>query len=417
MTTTHRLANGFTILTDHLPHVDTVTAGVWTGVGARNETPEINGVSHFLEHMAFKGTDTRSVADIALSIESAGGHMNAYTGSDTTAYFVQMMAEDRGLGTEILADILLNSTFPEEELERERGVILQEIDRYADEPESVCHEAASTVYWPGQALGRPILGPSEIIRTMPRETIAAYIHDNYRAERMVLAVSGNIDAAAVVAQAEALFGGVAAGSDLFREPAVFGGGERRIERDSEQVHFMMGFGAVSIHDPDYPAQQVLANILGGGMASRLFTEIREKRGLVYSIYASSDAFTDGGSMSFYAGTGQEQIAELVPVLCDELNKVRLSVTADEVSRAKRQIKSSLAMSMETTMRRADRMSRQILRFGRTIPSHETMAKLDAVTVDQVTAVAEKIFSGPAAVAAVGKLDKLEGVAAIQARLV
>ena len=412
----HKLTNGFTILTDHLPHVETITAGVWVGVGARNETAEKNGVSHFLEHMAFKGTANRSVEDIALSVESAGGHINAYTGPDATAYFVRMMAEDRPLGTDILADIVLNSTFPPEELERERGVILQEIDGYADEPESVCHEAANRVYWPDQALGRSILGPREIIAAMPRSTIAGYMADNYRAGRMVLAVSGNIDAEAVRGQAESLFGGIEPESDLYREPAVFGGGEERIERDSEQVHLSLGFGGLSLHDPDYHAQQILAGVLGGGMASRLFREIREKRGLVYSIYASANAFSDGGILSFHAGTGPALIGDLIPVLCDELNGVRTRVTQDEIDRAKRQIKSSLAMSLEATMRRADRMSQQILRYGRVVPVAETMANLDAVTTERVQAVADRIFSGPVGVAAVGKLDRLDGVGDIQARL-
>jgi predicted Zn-dependent peptidase len=244
----------------------------------------------------------------------------------------------------------------------------------------------------------------------------AYMTDNYRASRMVLSVSGNIDEAAVLAEAGGQFGGVAENSDLYQEKAVFGGGEQRIERGTEQVHFVMGFEGVLIHDDACHSHGVLAQVPGGGMASRLFMEIREKRGLVYSIYASPNAFCDGGSMSIYAGTGCDEIAELVPVLCDELNKVRGTVTADEVERAKRQLKAGLAGSQESPTQWAERSANQIFDYGRVIPVAETMAKIDAVTADSVMAVAERIFRSRPAVAAVGRLDKLEAYDTLAARL-
>ena len=410
------LSNGFTVVTDHIPHVDTVAVGVWTGVGSRNETAEINGVSHFLEHLAFKGTSRRTARDIALEVENRGGYMNAYTSQDVTAYHMRFMKEDAGLGIDIIGDILLNSAFPEEEVERERGVVLQEIARYDDEPESVCHHAAQAVFWPGQSLGRPILGPASIIETIPRETIAAYLADNYKAERMVLSVAGNIDPAAIVAQAEQVFGGVGRTSDLYVEPARFGGGEKRVERDSEQVHYVMGFGGVSVRDPEHYAQEILAEVLGGGMSSRLFDEIREKRGLVYSIYAWTDPMDDGGSLAVYAGTGRDEIAELVPVLCGELQAIQSNLTAEEVERAKTRMRSRMAMSQEAAMSRATRHANQILSFGELLDPAAVLASINAVTVEQVQALARRMFRQPPAIAAVGKLDKLETYEATAARL-
>lgn len=399
------LSNGFRVLTDHLPHLGTITSGVWVGVGARNERPEVNGIAHFLEHMIFKGTESRDALAIALEIENRGGDFNAFTDYEVTAYYTQMGARHVEISCEIIGDIVLNSVFPQEEVEKERGVVIQEIGRYADEPEDVVYEALRRTAFQGQALGRPILGPRENVAGFGREQLLDYVA-HYDPRRMVYVVSGNVDHDTVVRKVEALFGHLTAKEEPFREAVTVTGGAELLRREAEQVHFMAAFPGVGIEDRDSYALRHLANILGGGMTSRLFQEIREKRGLVYSVYASPLQYADGGALSFYAGTGQEEIAELVPVFFEELRKFRDGVTEAELDRSKEQLRFSVGKSMESTMRRADRFARTLLRTGEIRTIDEIAQRIDAVGTNDVTALAGRIFAGPMAVSAVGVLDRL-----------
>lgn len=399
------LGNGFRVLTDHLPHLGTITSGLWVGVGARNERPEINGISHFLEHMIFKGTGSRDALAIALEIENRGGEFNAYTDYDATAYYTQMAARHVEVSCEIIGDIVLNSVFPQEEVEKERGVVIQEIGRYADEPEDVAYEALRRTVFEGQALGRPILGPRENVAAFGRDHLFAHVA-RYDPRRMVYVVSGNVDHDTVARRVEAMFGHLTATDAPFAEPVASHGGAAFVTREAEQVHFMAAFPGVGTEDAGSYALRHLANILGGGMTSRLFQEIREKRGLVYSVYASPLQYADGGALSFYAGTGPDEAAELVPVFFEELRKVRDGVTPAELERSKEQLRFAVGKSLESTMRRADRFARTLLRTGEVRTIEQIFERIDAVGTGDVAAMAGRVFGGPMAVSAVGVLDRL-----------
>lgn len=401
------LSNGFRVLTDHLPHLGTISAGVWVGVGARNERAGVNGISHFLEHMIFKGTKTRNALDIALEVENRGGDFNAFTDYDVTAYYTQMAAKHVDVACNVIGDIVLNSIFPEEEVEKERGVVIQEIGRYADEPESVVYDALREISFRDQALGRPILGPRENVAGFGREQLLDYVA-HYDPRRMVFVVSGNVEHDRVVASVQALFGHLTHSETPFQEAVTNTGGSAFITRESEQVHFMASLPGVGANHGDAFALRHLANVLGGGMTSRLFQEIREKRGLVYSVYAMPMIYADGGSLAFYAGTGQEETAELIPVFFEELRKIREGITAQELERSKEQMRFSVGKSMESTMQRADRFARNLLRYGEVKGIEQIFAEIDNVSIDDVVRVAQTSMQGPMAIAAVGQLGHLPG---------
>jgi predicted Zn-dependent peptidase len=277
------LANGLRVATDFLPTVETVSLGVWVGAGTRFETPEVNGVAHLLEHMLFKGTTARNAREIAEHIEAVGGHMNAYTSRECTAYYVRILKEDAVLAVDVLADILQHSLFDAAELQRERTVILQEIAQVNDTPDDLVFDNYQACAFSGQPLGRPVLGDAAHVRDMPRSAILDYLGTHYHAGSMLLVAAGNLEHDRLVALAEAKFGGLPSGQSIVPERAHYVGGEIRDPRDLEQVHLALGFRGVSLTDDDFHAVSVMSNLFGGGMSSRLFQEIREKRGLAYSI--------------------------------------------------------------------------------------------------------------------------------------
>ena len=410
------LANGIRIVSDPMSTVESVSLGAWFGVGARNEAPQVNGVAHFLEHMAFKGTKRRGPRDIAEEIEAVGGHLNAYTSREQTAYYAKVLKNDVGLAVDILGDILQNSTFEEAELARERTVILQEIGQAADTPDDIIFDLFQEVAYPNQALGRPVLGRAEVVGEMSRDAIVDFIGSNYGGDRMIFAAAGNVDHDTLVASVEAGFGGLPKRQLAAVEPARYAGGELREERDLEQVHLILGFPGVNFHDPDFHAQQVFSVLLGGGMSSRLFQEIREKRGLVYSIYSFTSAYHDDGLLGIYAGTGEDQVAELVPVVCEELAKLTDADLEAEVIRSRTQMKSGLLMSRETTSNRCEQIAQHMLVYGRVMPVDEIVAKVDAVDADAVRRVARRLLEGKPTLTAIGPLSKLESYDTICGRL-
>ncbi|HYU13573.1 MAG TPA: pitrilysin family protein, partial [Stellaceae bacterium] len=320
------LSNGLRVVTDRIDTVDTVSLGLWVDVGTRHEAPQINGVAHFLEHMAFKGTERRSARAIAEEIEAVGGHLNAYTSRESTAYYAKVLKEDLPLALDILADILMHSSFEPTELERERTVILQEIGQANDTPDDIIFDYFQERAFPDQAMGRPVLGSPDIIRRLSRESVMGYLRDHYGAARMVLSAAGNLEHARVVDLAEKLLSEMPAERAVTSEPAQYVGGDRRQERELEQLHLVIGFPGLPLGDPDYYAASVLSTAFGGGMSSRLFQEVREKRGLVYSIHSFAHGYRDGGLFGIYAGTGEEEAAELLPVLCDETMRLADGLT-------------------------------------------------------------------------------------------
>ena len=410
------LDNGLRIVSETMNHVETVSVGAWVGVGARNETPDLNGVSHLLEHMVFKGTTQRDARMIAEEIEAVGGHMNAYTTREQTAYYAKLLKEDLGLAIDMVSDLVQNATLAEEELERERAVVIQEIHQSHDTPDDIVFDFFQESAFPDQALGRPVLGTVDGIGAMSQGAVCDYLKSNYTAPATVVAAAGNLDHDALVDQVANHFTGLRRNATPHVEAARYQGGEHRTERDLEQVHVLLGFEGLSYEDPDYYAAAVLSTLFGGGMSSRLFQEVREARGLVYSVYSFLSSYNDGGLFGIYAGTGPEEVAELMPVVADEINKVRTHVTEDEVARARAQMKSSVLMSLESTSSRSEQMARQMLLFDRVIPTEEIVADVEAVDVAQVLNVADRLFSSAPTVTAIGPLQHLESRDRFAARL-
>ena len=411
-----RLPSGLTVVSEEMDRVETVSLGAYVAAGTRNEAEAENGVSHFLEHMAFKGTGRRTAAEIAEEVENVGGHINAYTAREQTAYYVKLLKEDLALGADIIGDILTGSAFAPEELERERGVILQEIGQANDTPDDIIFDKFQETAYPGQPMGRPTLGTEERIRAMPREALTGYMRRNYAASNVVVAAAGNLRHDDVVALAREHFGGLPSDPTPAFAPGRYAGGEFREARDLDQVHIVLGFPSVAYGDPDYYPALLLSGLLGGGMSSRLFQEIRERRGLVYSIYSFTAPFLDGGLFGIYAGTGEEEAKELVPVTLEELRRVQLGVTEAELHRARAQVKAGLLMSLESTGSRCEQLARQMQVFGRPVPTAETVAKLNAVETSDVLRAAARIFRGAPTLAAMGPADGVPALPAIIDRL-
>ena len=411
-----RLQNGLQIATDRFETVDTVSLGIWVDVGTRHEPAEINGVAHFLEHMAFKGTGRRTALAIAEEIEAVGGHLNAYTSRESTAYYAKVLKEDVPLALDILADILQHSTFEAEELERERTVILQEIGQANDMPDDIIFDHFQECAYPDQAMGRPVLGRPEIIRQLGREEVTAYLRDHYGARRMVLAAAGNLDHDRIAGLAEKLLAGMPAERPVVTEPARYTGGERREERDLEQLHLVLGFPGLTLDDPDFYAGSVLTTAFGGGMSSRLFQEIRERRGLVYTIHCFGHSYHDGGLFGIYAGTGEEEAAELVPALCEETRKLEDGLTPVELTRAKSQLKAGLLMSLESTSTRCEQLAQHLLIHGTPFDPAEIVQRIEAVDDAAIRRVVARWRDGPPTLTALGPLSRLEGFDRVQARL-
>ena len=410
------LPNGLRIVTDGMEGVETTSVGVWVDAGARNEALELNGISHMLEHMAFKGTGRRTARGIAEEIEAVGGHLNAYTSREQTAYLARVVADDLPLAVDILADILQHSTFEEQELERERAVIIQEIGQTQDTPDDLIFDRLQEVAFPDQPLGRSILGTVERVSGFGRRMLQGYMDVHYRAGGMVVAASGKVDHDAFVDLVERGFGELSEGGGTSREAGRFSGGDWHERRDLEQVHLTLGFQGLPFGDDDFHAAQILSTILGGGMSSRLFQEVREVRGLAYSVFSFSSSYLDCGLFGIYAGTGPDEVRELVPVVCDQLNEIIQGVNEEELSRARTQHKAGMKMALESSMSRCEQLGRQILIFGRPIPIPEIVEKIDAVDTAAVTRVANRIVSGAApAMAAIGPIGHLESYPAIAGR--
>ena len=411
-----RLPNGLHIVTETMDRVETVSFGAYVAAGTRHEAAEENGVSHFLEHMAFKGTETRSAAQIAEEIEAVGGHINAYTAREQTAYYVKLLKEDLALGADIIGDILTHSVFAPEEVERERGVILQEIGQANDTPDDIIFDRFQETAFPDQPMGRPVLGIESIIEQMERTALVGYMQRNYGARNVVVAGAGKLEHATVVDLVKQHF------ADLPAEPpagplaGIYAGGEHREVKELDQVHLLLGFPSVRYTDPDYYPALLLSGLLGGGMSSRLFQEIREKRGLVYSIYSFTAPYDDGGLFGIYAGTGEDEAAELVPVTLEELRKVQQDVNQAELNRARAQVKAGLLMSLESTGSRCEQLARQLQVFGRVIPLEETVAKLNAVGIDDIQRAARRIFRGKPTLATIGPVEQVPHLPAIMDRL-
>ena len=393
-----------------------VSLGAWVGVGTRHESPELNGVAHFLEHMVFKGTRRRSARDIAEQIEAVGGQINAYTGRENTAFYARVLAEDAPLALDILADILQHSVFDQTELARERAVILQEIGQAADTPDDIVFDYFQETAYPSQALGRPVLGRSETVSALDRRSLVDYLSSHYGAGDMVVAAAGRIEHEAFCDTVAAAFDALPSGGRLPPEPAAYRGGDHREARDLEQLHLILGFDGLGYHDPDYYGSLVLSTLLGGGMSSRLFQEVREERGLAYAIYSFVSAYGDGGLFGIYAGTGENDTSELLSVVVDELAKLPADIGEEELARARAQLKASVLMGRESSLSRCEQLAQQLLVYGRPLPLDEIVDRIEAVDGASLARVVARMRGAQPSLAVIGPTGGVDPFDSLRSRL-
>jgi predicted Zn-dependent peptidase len=409
------LPNGLRIVTENMPGLASASVGIWVTAGGRHERVEQNGIAHFLEHMAFKGTKTRSALRIAEEIEDVGGYINAYTSREMTAYYARVLGDDVARALDVISDIVLNPVFDPHEIEVERHVILQEIGQALDTPDDIIFDWLQEAAYPDQAMGRTILGPSERVSAFGRDDLSGFVAEHYGPDRMILSAAGAVDHDEIVKQAEKIFGGLSSVGCPAVERARWHGSERREIKDLEQVHFALAFEGPGYRDPDIYTAQVYTTAMGGGMSSRLFQRIREERGLCYSIFAQAGAYDDTGMLTIYAGTSAEEIGDLGGLTIDELKRAADDMSEPEVARARAQMKAGMLMGLESPSSRAERMARNLAIWGRVPDLEEITAKIDAVSRDAVRSYAASIAGsdhsalalyGP--VAAAPALDALRG---------
>ena len=413
----HRLANGVTVVTEHMPGLQSASLGVWVKAGGRHERVEQNGIAHFLEHMAFKGTKTRSALQIAEAIEDVGGYINAYTSREMTAFYARVLAEDAPMALDVLSDIVLNPVFDPKEIEIERHVILQEIGQALDTPDDIIFDWLQETAFPDQPLGRPILGPASKVEQFDRADLSGFVQERYAPGNLIVAAAGAVDHDELVRMAEDRFGHLAAGTTTLIEPAAFRGGECRVEKGLEQAHVALAFQSPDYRDDAVYTAQIFATAMGGGMSSRLFQEIREKRGLCYTIFAQSGAYADAGLMTIYAGTSGAEVPELLGLTVDELRRAADDMSVAEVDRARAQLKAGMLMGLESPASRAERLARVIAIWDRVPEIEETVTKLDAIDVGTVRQMAAGLAqSGAAALALYGPVASAPSVGDITSQL-
>ncbi|MFY9239597.1 MAG: pitrilysin family protein [Roseovarius sp.] len=399
------LKNGFRVVSEPMPGLQSAAIGIWVLSGARHERAEQNGIAHFLEHMAFKGTKTRSALQIAEAIEDVGGYINAYTSREVTAYYARVLKDDVGLALDVIADFLRNAVFDPSEIEVERGVILQEIGQALDTPDDIIFDWLQEKAYPDHPLGRAILGVEEGVKGFSRADLQGFVGQHYVPGQMILSAAGAVDHDALVQAAEALFGDMQMAAAPDAPLAKFAGGEARTIKALEQAHFALAFESPDYADPLIHAAQIYSTALGGSMSSRLFQEIREKRGLCYTIYAQAGAYSDTGMMTVYAGTSADQLGDLAGITIDEMKRAASDMRPDEIERARAQMKAGLLMGLESPSNRAERLARMVQIWGRVPGLEEVVEKIDAVTLKDVRDLAEKIVArAPAAMALYGPVE-------------
>jgi len=415
---THRLKNGFRIVTENMPGLKSASIGIWIKAGGRHESLEQNGVAHFLEHMAFKGTKRRSSLQIAEAIEDVGGYINAYTSREMTAYYARVLSDDVDLALDVVSDIVLNPVFNSSEIEVERGVILSEIGQALDTPDDIIFDWLQEVSYPDQPLGRSILGPAERVSNFQKQDLSKFVSENYGPDQMILAAAGAVDHEAIVRQCEEIFGNLVSRKQNQLLAGNFSGGEVRHIKDLEQAHFALAFEGPNYKNSDIYTAQVFATAFGGGMSSRLFQEVREKRGLCYSIFASAGAYSDTGTLTLYAGTSGDKVSELANITMDEIKRAADNMNENEIARASVQMKAGLLMGLESPSSRAERLARMVAIWDRIPTLDEVIEKIDAVTVNSVRNFAASLIGGsPAALALYGPVKGAPRVEELQARLV
>lgn len=415
--TIHHLSNGVPVIIDHEANTQCAAMGINFSVGARHETKRNNGAAHFLEHMAYKGTKTQNAHQIIAAMDDLGASPNAYTSYESTMYYLSGLGQDAPHFAKMLSDIVTKSILPAREMEIERGAIIQEIGMYGDDPESVVYANATRTAYPGQALGASILGPVENIRNFKRGVLKNFMDRHYHAGNMRVVMAGNVDTTRILDVLERELGSVARKPASTGVPARFVGGHSHEERPTQQLQLVAQFKAAAAHENDALDSRILGSILGGGMSSRLFSEIREKRGLVYNISAGYSGMSDVGEFTIHAGTGEQEAATLVPVLCDELNKIRVDGPSErELQRVVAATKVALARAAGSMDSRMNALAGQHRSFGRIRTTEERLKDFERVTPQSIKDIANRIFSGTLNFATVGPASKVEPYEKIQQRL-
>ena len=410
------LNNGLRVVTETMPGLKSASAGLWVLAGGRHEAAEQNGIAHFLEHMAFKGTKRRTALQIAEEIEDVGGYINAYTSREMTAYYARVLEADVALALDVIGDIVMHPAFNKADIETERHVILQEIGQTLDTPDDIIFDWLQEVSYADQPYGRTILGPEERVAAFSAADFKGFVKQHYTPGQMILSAAGAVDHDAIVKQAEAMFVGLPGGTASGFAPARFTGAERREVKDLEQVHFALAFEAPAYRHPDVFVAQVYATAMGGGMSSRLFQKIREERGLCYSIFAQSGASEDTGQLTIYAGTSADEIGDLTKLTVQELKRAADDMSEAEVARARAQIKAGMLMGLESPSSRAERIARLLAIHGRVPAVEESVAKIDAVSTADVRRYAEAVTQAPLALAMYGPVEAAPGLASIREEL-
>ncbi len=402
-----RLSNGMQVVTEAMPDSHTVTVGFWVDAGSRDEEPAEAGASHFLEHLLFKGTETRSAKDIAEAIEAVGGDMNAFTTKEYTAFYTRLIDDDLELGLDILSDIMWAPSLRQDEIDCERQVILEEISMHEDEPSDQVHELLHEALYPGHPLGREVLGDRDTITAMTRDQIDGYFRSRYRPTSIVVAAAGNLDHDAVVAGIERRYAGGSGAAPARVVPALAPSRPVVVHnRSTEQAHVLVGMRALDRHDDDRFALAVLNHVLGGGMSSRLFQEIRENRGLVYSVYSYRAAYLESGALAVYAGTSPARVHEVLDLINAELDLLIDGEVSDrELAVAKGSVKGSLALSLEDSAGRMNRIGRSQLVHGAVMPFDELVARTEAVTRDDLARVVDRVLTNERVLAVVGPFEQ------------
>lgn len=400
------LSNGLQVVSDSIAHVETIAVGIWVQVGSRYEPLKLNGISHMLEHMAFKGTKTLSAQAIAEKIEAVGGRLNAYTARETTAYYARILADDLPLAVELLADILQNSVFTEEEIAREKQVISQEIALVQDTPDDLIFDDFQATAFQDQALGRPILGSVANVNGFERDHLVQFMQQHYTPKRLLLVASGKVNHEHLVQQAEMHLTQFSHQESDHQDEAVYTGGINLNGRDLEQVHAILGFKGCALGSDLLFPYSILGTILGGGMSSRLFQEIREKRGLVYSINSFTSSFKEVGVLGIYAGMAPTHVKEVIPLIFEELQNLASTVHEVELNRAKQQLKASQMMMLESVGNRCEQLAYQMMVHGRPLSRDEIINKIDAVHLPDLKAIVQTITQSQYTLSSIGDKQSL-----------
>lgn len=402
-----KLDNNLRIATHNMPYVDSIAVSIWVKTGSRRENEANSGISHFLEHMAFKGTKNKTAKQIAESFDNIGGKVNAFTSREITCYHAKVLKEDIDTACEILSDILQNSTFPEEELEKEREVILQEIAMTNDAPDDIIFDYFQETAFPNQAIGRPILGSIKNVKSISSQDLKNYVANEYKTGNIVISFAGKITPEEALKLTQKYFGNFPIGEEHAFESAKYQGGLFHKKKDLEQVHIVLGFDSTSYNDPDFYTTNVLASILGGGMSSKLFQKIREEMGLVYSISSFLSANSDSGVFNVYAGTTPENAQKVIKTTTEELLKATKNITSEELKRAIAQYKSSILMSMESNYSMSRKMGSDLLCFGKIRTKEEILDALNSINTQALHHSMEKTLSkSKPTIATIGNVESV-----------